>query len=168
MKVYCSVAISLILSASVWGQAGPSSVADPQTSQAALQASAQTRPVSAADAAANRPQLNRQLALQLQQMRDKLNEMKTNDASIKDPAVRKHLQFDAELWDLMFSHINEVDMALMQTRAASASLSPTAQMYRRRMLQERAAPVPAAVPTPGQPVPAQSPAPAQTPAPSHP
>lgn len=169
MKVYWSVVFSLLIGVSLWGQATPNPAPAPQPSQAAMQPGMPGRPLSSVDAS-YRMQLTRQFALELQQMRTKLGEMKTNDANIKDPAVRKHLQLDAELWDLMFSHMNEVTTALMQLKSTPSSMSPAAQMYRRQMMQERMGPAPTPMAIPTQPAPAQSqpPAPATAPAPSQP
>ena len=181
MKAYSVVAVSFVLGASLWGQANPNPSTAPAappspaaaatpapasaqaTNMAALQAGLQNRPVPSSDAIALRIQLNRQLALELQQMRVKLGEMKTNDANIKDPAVRKHLQLDAELWDLMFSHMNEVTSAMMQLRPTAPGASPAAHMYRRQMLPERVGGGATTMPTP-----AQSSVPAQAPTPTNP
>lgn len=170
MKVYRSAALSLLLGTSLWGQANPNQAPTQQTNQAALSAGQQNRPPLPADANANRMQLNQQLAIELQQMRVKLDAMKANDASVKDPAVRKHLQLDAELWDLMFAHMSQVTSALLQRRATPPSLSPAAQLYRRQLMQDRMS-APATMPLPPQSVPAQptaQPAAPQATPPSHP
>jgi hypothetical protein len=167
MKICCSIVFPLLLCASLWGQANPNPAPVPQPNQAAIPTGVQNRPLSTADVTTARFQLYRQLALENQQMRLKLDEMKTNDAKIKDPALRKHMQLDAELWDLMFSHMNEVTSALLQLRPTSRP-DPTAQMYRRQMLQQRMGGAPAATPTPAQPAPAQSQPPAPATARSQP
>ena len=164
MKVYWSVAFSLLFGAGLWGQSAPNSAPIPQPNQAAQQAGMQPRPLPPADANASRMQFSRQFALELEQMRAKLDEMKTNDAKIKDPAVRKHLQLDTELWDLMYLRMNEVTSALMQMKSRPPGLNPAAaQMYRRQMLMGAG---PATAPAPVHPAPAQSQPAASTPAPS--
>ncbi len=167
-KICCSMVFSLLVCVSLWGQAGPNPAPAPQPNQAALPAGVQNRPLPPADTMAFRMQLNRESAAELEQMRVKLSEMKTNDSKIKDPAVRKHMQLDADLWDLMYSHMNGVTAALMQMRSRPSSLSPAAQTYRRQTLQGRMGAAPGAIPGPAQSAPAQTPPPPQAPAPSHP
>ena len=167
MKVYCSAAFSLILGASMWGQAVQNPTPVPQPNQAALPAGMQNRPLPPADATAAHMQLNRQFALELEQMRAKLDEMKANDAKIKDPAVRKHMELDTELWGLMYAHVNEVASTLQQMKSRPPGLNPAAaQMYRRQMLQERMGGASAATSMPAQPAPAQSRPSAAAPAPT--
>ena len=149
MKMFCLGATTLLLSIGFWGQAAPTATVDQPTSQSTSPSRAQSRPSQYTDTQHSRGQMGRQLELELEEMRAKLAAMKANDANIKDPAVRKHLQLDAELWDLMFSNVNELTSALVQMqRQRSFIPSPAAQLYRRQLLQGRVGAASAAVPAP--------------------
>lgn len=151
MQAYCKVACSIIFGASLWGQVNTNPTPTPaaQSGTPVLQAGVQNRPSPLpSDMTTSRIQLYRELTLELQQMQLKLAEMKTNDASVRDAAVRKHLQLDAELWDLMVTHLNEITTGLLQIRPLPQTLSPAAQIYRRQLMQQREGATSAAVPAP--------------------
>lgn len=44
----------------------------------------------------------------LAKMRAKLDEMKTNLAKVKDPAAKQQIQLDADLWEMVVGHMEQM------------------------------------------------------------
>jgi hypothetical protein len=146
MKPVLLWTFSLGLAASLWGQANPDNAPSPQTAEPA-QRTASAVPASTADYISWRLQRMRQLEDEIGAMRTKLDELKTNTARLKDPAVKKQVELETELLGMMLSHEEEVN-AMLRLPSAPLRTNSAAQNYRRRMVPRQ---------MPGQQFPAMTP-----------
>lgn len=152
MRLSCAMLIAAIASTSLLAQSSPNLAATSQPSQPPMHAGMPNQSMRPVDLTAMRIQLNHKLAAELQEMQFKLNQMKVNAAKTKDPAVKKQLLLETELWELTLNHFNDMTSAMLQMQQPPANPSSAAQMYRRQMMQRNmtgasAAPAPAAATT---------------------
>jgi membrane-bound lytic murein transglycosylase B len=94
------------------------------------------------DVTAMRIPLSHKMESEMQEMRQKLDEMK------------KQLQLDSELWDITFAHLNDMTTAMLQAPRPQPDMNRAAQIMRaRQMMQQRMSnappPPPAHQPAPG-------------------
>jgi len=164
MKVYDAVVFVMITSASLWGQAGPNPAPAPQASQVPMQANMQNPGMRPMDLTAMRIQLSHKLGAELREMQFKVNEMRVDAAKAKDPATKKHLQLEADMWELTITHLNDMTSAMLQVQrplvnAASGPATYHREYLERSMTHPPAAAAPAAAqaaPVAAQPTPAST------------
>lgn len=164
MKIYHAIPFLMLAGVSLGGQSDKAPTPLPQATQQAAETGMPTRPAPT-DVTAMRTQFSQKMASELQQMRQKLDEMKKNAANAKDPAVKRQLQLDTELWDMTLAHLNDMTTAMLQVQRPQPEMNRAAQMMRaRQMIHQQhmstAPPQPAHQPGPGEVPQATAPQPA--------
>jgi TolA-binding protein len=99
MKQVCLAMLVVLLSASIWGQAAPAqnSAPQPQSSQGAPMHHGMHHQMMQH----HMPDMK----AQLDTMRTKIADLKTNLVRVKDPATKQALQADLDLWQSMAAHM---------------------------------------------------------------